>query len=130
VQRFISAAVILAAVSALAGCAQPQTPWIPSRLPLTEDIQRALTRMEEPYILAGEDIESLYYAFPDHLRRLGDAEFAAQLSQFSPRHVAAVACFIQKRTLEQYPRTRAVLSRAPRVRFPATKITEEDARRS
>jgi hypothetical protein len=101
-----------------------------SRTSLVEDAERAFTRMQEPYILAGEDIGSLYYAFADHLRQLGDAQFALQLSRCSPDRVAAVTYFVEKRTLSRYPRTRAVLAGAPRMQFPAAKITEEDARRS
>ena len=99
-------------------------------MPLVEDVERAFTRMQEPYILAGEDTLSLFRAFADHLRQLGDAEFALQLSRHSPERVAAVSYFIEERTLNRYPRTRTVLARAPRVQFPAVKITEEDARRS
>ena len=85
--------------------------------------------MQEPYVLGGEDIGSLYYAFRNHLRQLGDAQFALQLSRCPPERIAAVSYFIEERTFDRCPRTKAVLTGAPAIQFPAAKITEEDARR-
>ena len=123
-------AVVLAAVMFITACAQsPNRDLQKARPPLAEDVERAYARMQKPYVLGGEDVTSLYYAFADHLRLRGDAEFALSLSQFSGERIAAVRHFIEKRTLEQYPRTRDILAAAPRLQFPAAKITEEDARR-
>jgi hypothetical protein len=87
--------------------------------------------MDEPYILAGEDVERLYATFRNQLRRLGDTRFATALSQERPDVVAAVGELLDTASLApQFPQTYRVCRSAPNIPFPAVKITEEDRKRS
>jgi hypothetical protein len=117
----------------LVSCAQRGIP-IPASVTgaqhLHAQFAEARARMAEPYILAGEDVERLFFTFRDQLRRLGDERFAAALSKESPDVVAAVAGFTDFRSLDSgYPQTRRVLESAPKIDFPAVKVTDEDRKR-
>ena len=117
----------------LASCVQHGIP-IPRSMTGEQHLHRkfveARARMAEPYILAGEDVERLYFTFRDQLRQLGDERFAAALSKEPPDVVAAVAGFTDVRSLEpNFPQTRRILDSAPKINFPAVKITEEDRKR-
>ena len=85
--------------------------------------------MGEPYILAGEDTLMLYRTFKFQLARVGDGRFAAALSVESPDVIAAVGGFIEPRSLDDRPRTQAVLKSVPQIVFPAERVTKEDAAR-
>ncbi len=127
-------AVAFLASVLLAGCAAPQygewyTP-VGKRL-LHSQFLEARVRMDEPYVLAGEDVERIYFTFRNQLRHLGDARFAAALSRERHDVIAAVAELIDVASLgPQFPKTSRVCESAPKISFPAVKITQEDRRRS
>ena len=124
----IMVAAILVGCSHLAddGLPAPQT----GEHYLHAQFARARARMDEPYILAGEDTLLLSRTFSCQLRRLGDARFAHALSQEPRDIISAVGHFVQASPPEiPHPQTHAVLERVPSIRFPAVRVTEEDAAR-
>jgi len=83
--------------------------------------------MAEPYILAGEDTLTLFRTFEAQMKRLGDMRFASALSKERPDVIATVGGFFQPSTLARCPLTTALISAAPKTRFPAQRVTKEDS---
>ena len=121
------------AVLLFAACAQrgiPIPPSVTGEQHLHSQFAEARARMAQPYILAGEDVERLFFTFRDQLHKLGDGRFAAAISQEPPEVIAAVAGFMDLRSLDpDFPQTRRVLLSAPKIDFPAVRVTDEDRKR-
>ncbi len=100
----------------------------------TELLKKLKARAEEPYVLAGEDVESLTLETLCLLQELGDAKFTAELEKLSPKELSALRLFLSPNLLgvnprhpdsTHYPKTvRKIRSSAPDDSWPALKIEE------
>ena len=91
---------------------------------------RALKRMKEPYVLAGEDIGALEFEYQLLLYRLGDRRFSQMLASEQLIVRAAVREFIPfARMPGKFPLTEKLLEGTRKIDFPALKITREDAKK-
>jgi hypothetical protein len=95
---------------------------------LRELFQQAFARMQEPYVLGGEDVSSLITDLWFALVHYGDRRFAQALAAESAQTRAAVAWFIQTPLQESAsPQTRKVSEEAPSIDFPAVQISNRNA---
>lgn len=106
-------------------------PYVRSHEP-GQILKKLKARAEEPYVLAGEDVESLTLETLCLLRELGDARFTGELEKLEPREVSTLRLFLSPGLLgvnskhpdsAHYPKTvRKIRSSAPDDSWPALKI--------
>ena len=88
----------------------------------------AYVRVSDPY-LGGEDLDSMFRCMGELLKTLGDVRFADALALERPEVRSAVGYFFQTRQLLDTPKTRSLISKAPKIDFPLSQ-TNRDPKRS
>jgi hypothetical protein len=89
-------------------------------LTLRDDLpERIKIRMNQPFILAGEDVELLSQEFEAWLNRYGDIELVEKLKSLDAVTQAAIFQFIDTKSWKAHQQTLNLLQKAPKINFAA-----------
>lgn len=103
-------------------------PYQRAVLPVPVDLfAQVLARMQEPYILAGEDVEMLYQHAGQWFKNHDDTQAVTRLETATPDERAAFQAFTRQMHLPEHPKTRELLRISHKRPFPAEIVTAKDA---